>query len=111
LIPGDWLKNKQVERPPLGERLARFSEQGLRFVTDTGEALQADLRLAEPRLRKDRFSPFSGMVNPYTRQRVPDAPADKRVLYAELVYPFGQLRLGSPPVINGLSASQPGSEL
>jgi hypothetical protein len=89
LIPGDWLKDKQVERPPLGERLARFSEQGLGFVTDAGETLQAELRLAEPRLRKDRFSPFAGMVNPYTRQRVPDAPADKRVLYAELVYPFG----------------------
>jgi hypothetical protein len=89
LIPDDWLKDKQVERPPLGERLARFSEQGLGFVTDAGETLQAELRLAEPRLRKDRFSPFAGMVNPYTRQRVPDAPADKRVLYAELVYPFG----------------------
>jgi len=30
------------------------------------------------------------MVNPYTRQQVQDAPADKRVLYAELVYPFGE---------------------
>ena len=28
------------------------------------------------------------MINPYTRQRVPEAPADKRVLYAEIVYPF-----------------------
>jgi len=28
------------------------------------------------------------MINPYTRQRVPEAPADKRVLYAELIYPF-----------------------
>jgi hypothetical protein len=89
LISDDWLKDKQVERPPLGERLARFSERGLRFVTDKGETLQAELRLAEPRLRKDRFSPFAGMLNPFTRQRVPDAPADKRVLYAELVYPFG----------------------
>jgi hypothetical protein len=90
LIPGDWLKNVKVERLPLKARLARFSEQGLRFVTDTGETLQAKLRLAEPRRRKDRFSPFAGMVNPYTRRQVPDAPADKRVLYAELVYPFGE---------------------
>ena len=90
LIPDDWLKDRVVGRPPLAERLLRFSERGLRFVTERGETLQAELRLAEPRLRKDRSSPFAGMVNPFTRQRVPDAPADKRVLYAELVYRFGE---------------------
>jgi hypothetical protein len=90
LIPDDWLKDMKVERPPLQERLARFSEQGLRFVTDRGETLQAQLRLAEPRRRKDRYSPFAGMINPYTRRRVPEAPADKRVLYLALVYPFGE---------------------
>ena len=90
LIPDDWVKDLQVERPPLEERLARFSEQGLRFVTDSGKTLQAELRLAEPRMRKDRYSPFAGMVNPLTRRQVPDAPEDKRVLYAELVYPFGE---------------------
>ena len=90
LIPDDWVKDLQVERPPLEDRLARFSKQGLRFVTDSGETLQAELRLAEPRLRKDRYSPFAGMVNPLTRRQVPDAPEDKRVLYAELVYPFGE---------------------
>jgi len=90
LIPDDWLKNLQVDRPPLADRLAGFSDRGLRFVTDRGETLQAELRLAEPRLRKDRFSPFAGMINPYTRRKVPEAPADKRVLYAELVYPLGE---------------------
>jgi hypothetical protein len=90
LIPDDWLKDLKVDRPPLAERLKRFSEQGLRFVTDSGKTLQPELRLAEPRLRKDRFSPFAGMVNPYTRLKAPEAPADKRVLYAELVYPFGE---------------------
>ncbi len=88
LIPDDWVKDIPVERPPLAERLKRFSESGLQFVTDTGEKLRAEVRLAEPRLRKDRYSPFAGMVNPYTRTQVPEAPADKRVLYAELVYPF-----------------------
>ncbi len=90
LIPDDWLKDVKVDRPPLAERLARFSDQGLRFVTDKGETLQAELRLAEPRQRKDRYSPFAGMVSPYTNLRAPEAPADKRVLYAELVYPFGE---------------------
>ena len=88
LVPDDWLKDRAVERPPLAERLQAFSANGLRFVTDTGETLQAQLRFVELRLRKDRFSPFAGMINPYTRQRVPDAPADKRVLYVELEYPF-----------------------
>jgi hypothetical protein len=95
LIPDDWLENLEVARPPLAERLARFSDQGLRFVTDSGETLQAELRLAEPRLRKDRYSPFAGMVNPFTRRQVPDAPADKRVLYAELVYSFGETAPGT----------------
>ena len=36
---------------PLGERLKRFSEQGLRFVTDTGEVLQAELRLGAGLIR------------------------------------------------------------
>jgi hypothetical protein len=62
LIPDDWVKDLKVDRPPLAERLRRFSEQGLSFVTDTGETLRAELRLAEPRLRKDRFSPFAGMI-------------------------------------------------
>jgi hypothetical protein len=88
LVPDDWLKNQATERPPLAERLRQFSENGLCFVTDSGKTLQAELSLAEPRLRKDRFSPFAGMINPYTRQRVPEAPADKRVLYVELEYPF-----------------------
>jgi len=88
LIPDDWVKDLGVERPPLQKRLKRFSERGLRFVTDRGEVLRAEVRLAEPRLRKDRYSPYAGMVNPYTRGKVPEAPADKRVLYAELVYPF-----------------------
>ena len=88
LIPDEWVKHLGVERPPLPERLAHFSKQGLRFVTDKGEVLGAELRLAEPRMRKDRYSPYAGMINPYTLGRVPEAPADKRVLYVELVYPF-----------------------
>ena len=90
LVPDGWLKAGEVERPSMEERLRRFSGETLQFLTDTGEKLQAELRVAEPRLRKDRFSPYAGMVNPYTRQLVPEAPQDKRVLYAELVYPFGE---------------------
>jgi len=88
LVPDDWLKDLDRRRPALAERLRVFSFKKFQFVTDTGEKLPAQLQLIEPRMRKDRKSPFAGMINPITRQRVPEAPADKRVLYAELVYPF-----------------------
>ena len=89
LVPDDWLRDEaSVERPGLDARMRRFSEERLRFVTETGEHLQGWLVLAEPRLRVDRQSPFAGMISPLTRQRVPDAPADKRVLYVEIDYPY-----------------------
>jgi len=88
LVPDDWLKDSDITRPPLEDRIRRFSENGFQFVTDAGERLQARVSLVEPRLRVDRKSPFAGMINPLTRQRVPGAPEDKRVLYAELIYPF-----------------------
>ena len=50
--------------------------------------MPATLKLVEPRLRKERPSPYAGKINPYTLQRIPGPPQDKRVLYAELVYPF-----------------------
>jgi len=84
------VKKLQVERPPLAERLRRFADVGLQFVTETGEKLPVQVERVEPRLRKDRYSPFAGMINPMTRRRVPDAPTDKRVLYAELSYPFSE---------------------
>ncbi len=40
-----------------------------------------------------RQSPYAGMINPITRRPVPEVPADKRVVYAELIYPFK----GKPP--------------
>ncbi len=88
LIPDDWVKDPVVQRPGSAKRLQKFSSETFQFMTEMGEKLAAQLQLVEPRLRKDRQSPFAGMINPYTRQRVPEPPTDKRVLYAELVYPF-----------------------
>jgi len=87
LVPDDWLRDASGRASP-EERLERFSREGLQFVTDKGEQLIAKAVTIEPRLRVDRQSPFAGMINPITRARVPDAPADKRVLYVELDYPF-----------------------
>ena len=88
LVPDDWVSESGVERPDLTARLRHFSDQVFQVVMPNGEQLPAKLDLVEPRQRVDRKSLFAGMINPYTRQRVPEAPADKRVLYAEIVYPF-----------------------
>jgi len=88
LVPDDWLKDLDIKRLTRAERVRQFSSEMFQFVTDKGEKLQAELKLVEPRMRKDRLSPYAGMINPITRQRVPEAPADKRVVYAELIYPF-----------------------
>ncbi|MGB5279600.1 MAG: hypothetical protein WBP02_20900 [Gammaproteobacteria bacterium] len=88
LIPDDWIEDPKIKRPPLEERIAQFASNKLKFITDDGTTLPVQLELVEPRMRVDRRSPFAGMVNPYTRQRVAGAPADKRVLYAEISYPF-----------------------
>lgn len=88
LVPDEWLKDVPAERPTPQQRMQHFAEQGMQFVTETGRKLPAQLELVEARKRVDRKSPFAGMINPMTRQRVPEAPADKRVLYAEVIYPF-----------------------
>ncbi len=108
LLPDDWLKKDVASRPSLAERLRRFSAETFQIITDDGTKLQANLRLAEPRRRKERTSAFAGMINPTTRQRVPEPPEDKRVLYAELEYPFSgrpeSLTIIPPQNVNGIAA-------
>jgi hypothetical protein len=89
LVPDELLQNA-VDRPSLEQRMKFFAAERLQFVTDKGTKLSARLELVEPRMRVDRDSPFAGMINPYTRQRIGTAPADKRVLYAEIIYPFSE---------------------
>jgi hypothetical protein len=88
LIPDDFFSKPDSNRPSARERLQNFSERTFQIKAENGENLRARLELVEPRMRKERPSPFAGMINPYTRQRIPGPPEDKRVLYAELVYPF-----------------------
>ena len=88
LLPDDFFKQSDVKPPPVQERMIRFSKDTFRFIADNEKHLQAELKLSEPRLRKDRPNPLAGMINPYTRRPVPGPPKDKRVLYAELIYPF-----------------------
>ncbi len=88
LIPDDFFEGRDIKRPSPAERMRQFSNEDIQIITDKGKKLRAKLKLVEPRMRQERPSPFAGMINPYTRQRIPGPPEDRRVLYAELVYPF-----------------------
>jgi hypothetical protein len=88
LIPDAFFKGTTIKRPPLAKRLRLFSDQDFQIITDKGRKLQAELKLIEPRFREERPSPYAGKINPYTLRLIPGPPKDKRVLYAELVYPF-----------------------
>ena len=90
LIPDTFFKDTTIKRPSLADRMRQFSNEDLQILTDKGRKLQANLKLVEPRFRKERPSPFAGKINPYTLQRIPGPPEDKRVFYAELVYPFAK---------------------
>jgi hypothetical protein len=88
LVPDDLLADAGPNRPSTEQRLRRFSEETFRVVTEDGKPLGAELKLVEPRLRQDRYAPFAGAINPFTGRKVSEAPADKRVLYAEIDYLF-----------------------
>jgi hypothetical protein len=88
LIPADFFPQPIPGRPGFDERQKIFSDRVFQIITDTGDKLPVSIDLVEPRLRIERPSPFAGKINPYTRQRIPGPPSDKRVLYAELIYPF-----------------------
>lgn len=106
LIPDQLWKDGGEGRPPENERLAHFSNSVLSILGPDGVPLSAELKRAEPRLRVDRKSPYAGMINPQTRQRVPEAPADKRVLFAEIDYRFngrpGTLTISPPADESGI---------
>jgi hypothetical protein len=88
LIPDAFFKGTTIKRPLLADRMQQFSNEDLQILTDSGRKLQAKLKLAEPRFRKERPSPYAGKINPYTLQVIPGPPKDKRVFYVELIYPF-----------------------
>ena len=90
LVPDEFFAASNIKRATLDERMRQFSNEDLQVITDNGQKLQAKLQVIEPRLRKERPSPVRWKVNPYTGQPIPGPPADKRVLFAELIYPFKQ---------------------
>jgi hypothetical protein len=88
LIPEGFFSKPIPGRPSLAKRQQIFAERVLQIVTDQGERLPVNFGLVEPRIRVERPSPFAGKISPFTRQIIPGPPADKRVIYAELIYEF-----------------------
>ncbi len=107
LIPDSFFQGSDIERPTLETRMKQFAEEDFQIVVDGKKKLKAILKISEPRYRKERPSPYAGKINPYTLKRIPGPPEDKRVLYAELIYPFeGQpasLTIVPPLEENGIS--------
>jgi len=69
------------------ERGGAPQDFALQVMAD-GVALEPKVTLRERRTRIDRISPYAGMINPQTRQRIPGPPEDKRVHYVQLEYAF-----------------------
>ena len=88
LLPDDFFSKPVPGRPGPDDRVKIFSEQTFQVITDSGTKLSARIDLIEPRMRVKRPSPLVGNINPFTRQPIPGPPDDKRVIYAELTYPF-----------------------
>jgi hypothetical protein len=92
LVPDSWYKDDTSTLPPLADRLVEFAQSGLSVRDPDGDPLAVVAELIEARTRIDRASPLAGKRDPGTGQIVPAPPNDKRVLYAELFYPFGDVR-------------------
>lgn len=90
LVPDELLRDPNVQRPSLQQRMQIFAAERLQITTGKGVKLPARLALVEPRMRVERPSLVAGTVNPVTGQTVKAAPADKRVLYVEIIYPFDE---------------------
>jgi len=107
LLPEAWLHRASESQPPKDVRIKKFSNSVFQFVADAGPLLLARLKLTEPRERIERANRFAGLINPITGRPVPGPPADKRVLYVELIYPFEKRpqRLTIIPPLN--KAGQP----
>jgi len=87
LLPDHWLRDDAPARPAEAQRWRRFAHETLQITAD-GRPLPVEVGIVEPRTRIERFSPFAGRLNPFTGRVVPGPPDDKRVVYAELRYPF-----------------------
>ena len=73
--------------PRDADKLLLNGEFAMSIVAD-GEEVTPQVLLQEERERKDRFSPFAGMIDPRTRRAIPGPPEDKSVIFLEVLYPL-----------------------
>ena len=64
LIPDEFFAGTRIKRATLDERMQQFSNEDLQVIADNGLKLQANLKLSEPRFRKERPSPIRSKINP-----------------------------------------------
>ena len=97
--------------PPDRERFLRADGFGLEILVD-GRPLEPRIVRQESRPRKDRYSPYAGMIDPRTRRPVPGPPGDKTVIFLELRYPLSgrprQLVIRPPMQDERIPAAQVG---
>lgn len=115
LLPEEWLSGDMSNGQNSVDRLKRFESQGLSIIPGDGAPLSVEIRLIEPRMRKDRSSPLAGQRNPLTGQVVPSPPDDPRVLFVELFYPFRGQKPGTltirPPMDGDAPATTIGMQV
>ncbi|QDG77615.1 hypothetical protein [Labrenzia sp. PHM005] len=87
LIPDAWYKDPGQISVSEDKRLADFGQNVLSVIA-SGQKLPVELRTIDRRFRKERASPYAGTIDPYSGRRFPAPPKDKRVVFAELFYPF-----------------------
>ena len=80
LIPDEFFEGINIKRPPLADRIRQYSNEDLQIIADKDHKLQARLKLAEPRLRKERPSPIPWKINPYTGRPIPGPPVAKMII-------------------------------
>ncbi|MBT8438885.1 MAG: hypothetical protein KJO91_04095 [Gammaproteobacteria bacterium] len=88
LIPDDRIEDKDINRPPLQQRIEQFANNTLKFIDDNSRVLPAQLVRVEQRMRINRKFTSASMIYPYTLEHTAKAPTDQHVLYAEIIYPF-----------------------
>ena len=63
------------------------TDQGFGLVIEAdGVALTPEVQERHLRERKDRVSPYAGMIDPRTRRQIPGPPEDKQVVFFQLHY-------------------------
>ena len=73
LIPDEFFAGTRIKRVSLEERMQQFSNEDLQVIADNGQKLQANLKLIEPRFRKERSSSIRWKINPLYRPTHPGA--------------------------------------